>query len=204
MLHRGRVAWTYDVFSRVHGRIAAVHPESGRVIFLTLLHYLVDVEAFTAFVAGTPEEYAGVVAVAQHHTANAFPVHFGELTHRTYVFGGVCLVSRLVNNVESIFVREFEVLVDRRVVGSAYSVEIELLEYLHILAYHLFGHHVAKFRMLHVRALGVDFERHAVEVEYSVPDLSFLEAYLLGDAVDCPASLAFEAEGEFIEGRGFG
>ena len=105
----------------------------------------------------------------------------------------MCLVSGLVNDVESVFVRELKVLVDRRIVGGAYSIEIELLEYLHILAYHLLGHHVAEFRMLHVRALGVDFERHAVEVEYAVADFAFLEAYFLGDAVHRPASLVLEA-----------
>ena len=91
----------------------------------------------------------------------------------------MCLVSGLVENIETVLVRELEIAVDRRIVRSTHPVEIELLEYLHIPPYSGLVHLVSGLGMLHVGIDGLDLDGLAVQQEDPVLDLGFLETYLL-------------------------
>ena len=122
--------------------IAAVHPVAGGVIFLTLGYNLVYVAAFTALVTGTPEQDAGMVAVTQHQLAHALAVHLYELRHIAHILGGMCLIAGLVDYEQTVFIGQVKILVYRRIVRCAHTVEIELLEYLHIAAYGSLVHSV--------------------------------------------------------------
>ena len=89
------------------------------------------------------------------------------------------LVACLVEDIQTVLVGELEIAVHRRIVRSTHSVEIELLEYLHILADGGLVHLVSRLGMLHVRVDGFDLDGLAVQQEHSVLDLGLLETYLL-------------------------
>ena len=61
-----RVARPDDLLAGVCVGIAAIHEVACGVESLTLLHHLGNQRTFATLVTCTPEEYAGVVAVAQH------------------------------------------------------------------------------------------------------------------------------------------
>ena len=183
MLQRRRIAGAHDVLCGMLGRIAAVHPETGGIQALALLHNLGDVVALAALVAGAPEQDAGVVAVAQHHPAHTFLVHLSEFRHFAHIFGGVGLVTRFVNDEQAVLVGQLQILVHGRIVGRAYTVEIEALQDFHIFADGGLVHGVAQFRVLHVGALGAHFDGRSVEIEHSLADFGLLEADALGDGV---------------------
>ena len=86
------------------------------------------------------------------------------------------LVSRLVDDVEAVFVGQVQVFVHGRIVRGADRVEIELLEDFHVAADDFLRHGVTQGRMLHVGALRTHFHRLSVQVEDTVPDLRLLEA----------------------------
>ena len=165
------------------GSVAAVHPESGRVERLALLDDLGDVVALAAFIAGAPENHAGVIAVAEHHPANALTVHLRKFGHIADIFCGVGFVAGLVDDEQTVLVSEIEVFVHRRIVRSTHGVEVEALEYLEILADDIFGHCVASHRMLHMRVDCAYLELLSVKIEHTVADFSLLEADTLGDLI---------------------
>ena len=86
------------------GGVAAVHPEAGGIVGLAFLHDFGDVVALTALVACAPNEYAGVVAVAQDHPADALAVHLRELGHVADILGGMGLVTGLVDDEDAVLV----------------------------------------------------------------------------------------------------
>ena len=50
------------------------------------------------------------------------------------------LSASLVDDVEAIFVGQFQVFVDRRIVRCSYGIEVMLFQYLHVLADNLLVH----------------------------------------------------------------
>ena len=175
-LHGDRIARAHDIFGRMLGRIAAVHPIARGIERLAFLDDLGDVLPLSAFIACTPEQHTGMVAIPEHHTAHPLAVHFLEFGQAARVFGSMGLIPGFVDDVQAVLVGEIQILVHGRIVGSSYSVEIELLEDFKIAAYHLLGHHMAQSRMLHMGALGIHFDGLPVQVEDAIPDFGLLEA----------------------------
>ena len=183
--------------------IAAIHEIAGWVVLLSFLDYFRDERSFATLVACTPEEDTWVVAVAQHHLADALLIHGEELIVVGDVFRGMRLVACLVDDVETVFIGKLQILVDRRVVGSANRIEVVLLQYLHVLADGGFVHHMSQFRVLHVGVGGIHLDGLSVEVEHLVADFRFLESHLAGDLLHDSARLVEQFEIQLIEHRSF-
>ena len=81
-----------------------------------------------------------MVAVAQHQLLHTFQIHLTEALVVGDVFRGMRLGASLVDDVEAIFVSQFQILVHRRVVRGAHSVEVMLFQNLHVLADGLLVH----------------------------------------------------------------
>ena len=113
----------------------------------------------------------------------------------------MCFIPGLIYDIKSIFVCKLQIAVHRRIVGSPDSIEAELLEDLHILADHLFGDIMSRHRMLHMRALCIDFQRHPIEVEDSVDDFGLLETDALCHLVYNISRIIRKGEGHIIKCR---
>ena len=87
-------------------------------------------------------------------------------------------VACLVDDVEAVFVGQFEIAVHWWIVRCAYTVEVVLFQYLHVAAYGCLVHHVSVFGMLHVGVDGVQLDWLAVEVEHLVAYFCLLESHL--------------------------
>ena len=99
MLDRRWITRTDYVFGRMNRRIAAIHPESCRVISSSFRYDLIDIETLAALVSCTPEKHARMVPVAKDHPSHPFLVHFRESRQRTHIFGRMSLISRLVDDI---------------------------------------------------------------------------------------------------------
>ncbi len=93
------VTRAYNILGRMNRGIAAVHPVAGGVISLSFFYNLTDVVAFTALIAGTPEQHAGMVAVTQYHLTYTLAVHLYKLRHITYILSGMSLIAGLINDI---------------------------------------------------------------------------------------------------------
>ena len=202
--HGSGVAGTDDFFGRMAVGIAAIHPVTRRVVLASLLDHFTDVGPFAALVACTPEEYSRLVAVAQHHAANTFLVHRNPLGVGTYKLGGMRLVARLVDDVESIACGILQVAWYGRIVRSANSIEAELFKDGHVLLDEFVIDAMASHGVLHVRTFGIDLQFLAIEVEYVIDHLGLFEAKVLTRAVDDVAVGIAELHVEGIEIRRLG
>ena len=182
--HRGGVARADDVLGRMAVGVAAVHPVACRVVFASLLDHFADVRTFAALVACTPEEHGRLVAVAQHHAAHTFLVHRYPSGIGADVFGGMCLVARLVDDVEAVACGILQVAGHGRIVRGADGIEAELLQDGHVLLDKFIFDAMSAHRVLHVRTFGIDLQFLAIEVEDVVDDFRLLEAKVLACAVD--------------------
>ena len=145
-----------------------------------------------------------MVPVTEHHPARTLAVHLLPFGQGRHEFGSVGLVPAFVEDIQAVLVRKFEIAVHGRIVRSAYSVEIELLEYLHILADGGFVHRVSGLRMLHVGVDRADLDGLAVQQEYAVPDLGLLESEPGVHAVEDLARSVLQFEREVVKVGGLG
>ena len=113
-------------------------------------------------------------------------------------------VTGLVENIEAVLIRELEIAVDRRIVRSTHSIEIELLEYLHVTPYRRLVHLVPGLGMLHVGIDGLYLYGLAVQQENTILDLSLLETDLLCHPVDYLSGTIRERQRQVIEIWGLG
>ena len=86
-LVRRWIARSDDVFGRMSVGIASIHEVTCGVEAFALLHHFRNQRAFATLVACTPEQHAGVVAVAQYQFLYAFHVHLTE----SLVVGDICI-----------------------------------------------------------------------------------------------------------------
>ena len=179
--------------------IASVHEVARGVEALALLHHLSDQGTFAALVARTPEEHAGVVAVAQHQFLHTLQIHLAETLVVGNILAGMSLVACLVDDVEAILVGQLQVFVNGRIVRGAHGVEVVLLQYLHIAADGLFVHGVSQFGMLHVGVGGVHLDGLSVQEEGLVADLGLLESHLARDLLHHGTRLAQQFQLQSVE-----
>ena len=110
------IARTDDFLSRMRVSVAAIHEVTSGVEPLAFFHHFGDERTFTALVASTPEEHAGVIAVAQHQLLHALQIHPTEPLVVRDVFRSMSFCTSLVDDIEAIFVSQFQVFVHRRIV----------------------------------------------------------------------------------------
>ena len=113
------------------------------------------------------------------------------------------LDTGLIDYIKSIFISQFKILVDRRIMRSTHCIEIKLLEYLHILADGSLVHRMSQLRMLHMSTLSVDLYRLSVKIEYAVDYLSLLEADPLYHFINDLARIVLERHLKIVKVRGF-
>ena len=198
---RGRVARADDVFARMSVCVTAIHEVARWIEALAFLHHFRDEGTFAALVTCTPEQHAGVVAVAQHQFLYTLQVHPAELLVVRDKFRCVSLSTSLVDDIQSILVGKFQIPVHRRIVRGAYSIEVVLFQYLHILADGLLVHGVSQFRVLHVRIDGTYLDGLSVEEECLMSDFRLLESHLAADLLHHLASLVQQFQFQGVEGR---
>ena len=187
-----RVARTYNLLTGMGVGVAAIHKIACGVESLTQ-------RSLATLVARTPEEHAGVVTVAQHQFLHTFQVHLAETLVIRDILRGMSLCARLVNDVEAILVGQFQILIDRRIVRRTHSVEVVLLQYLHIAANGLLVHGVSQFGVLHMAVGGIHLDGLAVQIERLVPYLRLLEAHLARNLLHHVARLAEQFQLQVVE-----
>ena len=174
-----RIARAYNLFGLVAIGIAAIHPPTGVVVLASFVDNIANVGAFATFVAGTPEQYSGLVAIAKHHSAHAFAIHAYEAFVAGYIFGGMCLYTCLIDDIKAIASGIFQVAWCGWIVADAHGVEAIAFQYLHVLLDELVCYAVTIFGVLHVRILCIYLEWLAVEQEYIVHNFCLLKSYIL-------------------------
>ena len=183
--------------------VAAIHEIACRVKTFAFFDDFGDERSFTTLVACTPKEDTSVVAVTQHQFLYTFEIHLTEPLVVRDIFRGMCLGASLVDDVKSIFVSQFQILVDRRVVRSAHTVKVMLFQYLHVLTDGLLVHGMTQFGVLHVCIGGIHLDGFSVQIESLMSDFRLLESHLAGDFLHHCARLIQQFQLESIEHRSF-
>ncbi len=181
--------------------ISPVHPGAGGIEFAPLINDRADVGSFAALIPGTPEKDGRMVPVAQHHFSNPLAVHgFPGYIGRDE-FSSVRLIPGLVDDVQPIFVGQFEVFRHGWIVGGTHTIDTELLQDLKILANGGFVHGMSQIGMLHVAVDGVQLDGLPVEVENLVADFGLLESDASGDHLFGFALPVDQLHGEMVKVR---
>src|SRR5512133_2425189 len=84
-------------------------------------------------------------------------------------------ISCFINYVNTIFIGQFEIPDNRRIMRSSHTVNVELFQYGHILSDSCLIHSMPGYGMLHVAVDPVKVNMYTIQVEDLVPDLSLFE-----------------------------
>src|SRR5690606_32243560 len=91
------------------------------------------------------------------------------------IFSCMSFNACLINNIQSIFISQLQILCNWWIVRSPYRINIELLQYFKVFPNGSFIHSVPQIWMLHVRVYTVYFDGLAIEVENLIADFSFFK-----------------------------